>query len=308
MRTPILAACLALALPPAARAQELPAVITAFATEQSQLCAEMGGAPRVGPAFATAVDLNADGALDYIVDLAGIECANAWSAFCGSAGCPVSVWIAGPEGHRREWGDYAQGWTIDGVGGEVAVVVDQHGGTCPGSASGAETCRQRLVFAAPAAPAPAGDAVAAEAEAAPAPRAAPAEALESSGVAGWTLRDVPDGTPVAVSDGPGAVATVAVFCLGGQPWLAARMRAAPAAETVEIAFAFSRQTVSSAARREDSAGGVLVVELADRPLAGLLSGRDSSAMIAIDGAEQGVLSLRGSTRAIRGALASCMAL
>ena len=119
---------------------------------------------------------------------------------------------------------------------------------------------------------------------------------------------MPGGTPVAVSDGPGAVATVAVFCLGGQPWLAARMREAPAAETSEIGFAFAAQTVSSAARREDSAGGALIVELADRPLAGLLSGRTARRRSSVDGAEQGVLSLRGSTRAIRGALESCMAL
>ena len=279
--------CLVLAAlaPGLAWSEELPAAIAAFAAEQSKVCTELGGTPRVGPAFATAVDLNGDEAPDYIVDLAGIECANAWSAFCGSAGCPVSVWITGSAGPVREWDDYAQGWRLDGLAGDTAVVVDRHGAACPGAASGAEICSERLTFDAPAAPAETGaptaeatpEAAAADiAELAPAPRAAPTEALEATGVEGWSLRAVPDGTPVAVTDGPGAVATMAVFCLGGQPWLAARLGETPAAETAELAFAFSGQTVSSAARREDSAGGALIVELADRPLAGLLSGRDSS--------------------------------
>ncbi len=293
----------------------LPDAIAAFAAEQSQVCTGLGGAPRVGPAFATAVDLNGDGALDYIVDLAGIECANAWSAFCGSAGCPVSVWIAGPEGIAQEWGDYAQGWRIDAVGSEVALVVDQHGGSCPGSDAGAETCAQRLTFDAPRGPGRRCDRAGrrrrggARGRPAPAPRAAPAEALAASGVAGWTLRGGAgrhagrgQRRPGRRRDGGGV--------LPRRPALARRAaaRGAGAPRPPRSLSPSPAQTVSSAARREDSAGGALIVELADRPLAGLLSGRDRSADVSIDGAEQGVLSLRGSTRAIRGALESCMAL
>ncbi len=307
---PLLAAALACAFP--AAAQDLPPPLAAFAAEQSAACVGLGGTPRVGPAFATPVDLTGDGALDYIVDLAGVECANAWSAFCGSAGCPVSIWIAGPAGPTREWADYAQGWSIDAEGAEVAVVVERHGGAC--DAPGVEPCRERLVFAgAPVAPpeaaADADDVAPAAAPTAEAtPATAPAEALAAPGSEGWTLREVPGSTPVAVSDAPGAVASVAVFCLAGQPWLAASLREPSAAETAEVTFAFAASSVSSTARREAQAGGALVIELADRPLAGLLSGRDGSARIALDGTEQGVLSLKGSTRAIRGALATCMPL
>jgi len=302
---------------PAAAQAGLPPELAAFAAERSAECAALGGAPRVGPAFATAVDLTGDGALDYIVDLAGIECANAWSAFCGSAGCPVSVWIAGPGGHGREWADYAQAWSIDGAGDAVAVVVERHGSACPDAASGAETCRERLTFAgaagpaAPAAPA-AADAGSPDAEATPpagtaaaASAAAPAAALEAPGVEGWTLREAPGGSPVAVSDGPGGLASIAVFCLGGQPFLAAVPREPAEGAEVELGFAFSRESVSAAARREESAGGALVVDLAGSPLAGLLSGRDTSARVSLAGAEQGTLSLRGSTRAIRAALSGC---
>jgi hypothetical protein len=47
------------------------------------------------------------------------------------------------------------------------------------------------------------------------------------------------------------------------------------------------------------------VALADAPLAGRLAGRDSEVAVAADGRPQGVLSLAGSTRAIRNALGSC---
>jgi hypothetical protein len=121
-RLTVAAAGLALAAAPAGAAV-LPAPIEAFAAEQSQVCTALGGAPRVGPAFATEVDLNADGGLDYVVDLAGVECANAWSAFCGASGCPVSVWVARPQGLVREWNGFAQGWSIDTTGEELAVVM-----------------------------------------------------------------------------------------------------------------------------------------------------------------------------------------
>lgn len=306
--------CLALAGP--AAAQGLPPALAAFAAERSAECAALGGTARVGPAFATPVDLNGDGTLDYIVDLAGVECANAWSAFCGSAGCPVSVWIAGPGGLTREWSDYAQAWSLEGEGEAVGVVVERHGSACPGAQAGAETCSERLTFAVAPAPEPAVPADGAEAQppvaAADVPAdtpggapAAPAAALAAPGVEGWTLREVPGATPVAVADGPGALASVAAFCLAGKPWFAATPREPVAAETVELRFAFAAETVAAPARRESEAGGALVVDLATTALAGLLAGRDSSVRVAVDGAEQGVLSLKGSTRAIRGALESC---
>ncbi len=305
-RPTLTAALFALALPAMAlpaMAAELPPPLEAFAAEQSRVCTALGGAPRVGPAFATAVDLNGDGALDYIVDLAGIECANAWSAFCGPQGCPLSVWLGGAAGPARAWADVAQGWRLEGADADMAVVVDRSGDACPEAE--AVVCSERLAFdAAPVAP-PAAPVSAA-------PPAAPLSVvpLQAPGGDGWMVRDVPGATPVAISDGPGAFASVAVFCLAGQPLLAAPLVAAPLVdgglgETAEIAFAFSGERVAYAARREAGAGGALVIDLADRPLAGLLAGRDSSVRLALDGVAQGTLSLRGSSKAIRDALARC---
>jgi hypothetical protein len=293
----LLAACLPV-LP--AAAQGLPPEVQAYADEQALACTAAGGEPRIGPAFATAVDLDGDGAIDFIVDLAGIECVDAWSLFCGSAGCPVSVWLAGPQGHSRVWGDYAEGWEVQGTGAETALVVRQRGAACPDSETGVEHCRQRLAFAA-------GEAVA---EAAPpdADAAVPSVVLPEPEASGWTLRAVPDGDPVAVAAGPGLAEQLAVFCLGGQPWLAVTLAGGPGPETLGFDFTFSAASAGGEARREEGAGGAYVLDLSDGALARLLAGRDSEANLAIEGTEQGVLSLRGSTRAIRGALAPCLAL
>jgi hypothetical protein len=302
LRLPLAATVvLALLAPQPASAQGLPPTLQAFADEQAAACRGAGGEPRIGPAFATAVDLDGDGRLDYIVDLAGIECAGAWSFFCGSAGCPVSVWLAGPDGHDRVWGDYAQGWEIVGSGSETALVVHQHGTACPENATGVEPCSQRLAFAVGGVAAEAGPR---------APAASPAVSLPQPETAGWTLRAVPDGDPVAVAAGPGLAERLAVFCLGGRPWLAVSLAGGPGPETLAVDFAFERAAAEAGgeARREEGAGGAYVLDLSDGVLAGLLAGRDSEAAMAIAGTDQGVLSLQGSTRAIRAALAPCLAL
>lgn len=290
-----------------ALAQGLPPAIAAHGAEASAQCAEMGGSPKIGPAFATAVDLTGDGTPDHVVDLAGIECANAWSALCGSAGCPVSVWIETPQGSERRWSDQAQSWTIDGAGPRMAVVVTRHGPACPGAAPGAETCSERLTFDA-AAPAPAPAPAAGGLGPAPRPAAGAPVAPEAPSAPGWSLRAVPGGSPVAVSQGAGAVATLAVFCLSGEPFLAATWAGQPAPGTARLGFGFAGGEVTLPARREDGAGGALVIALRGEALASRLSGRDRATDLSVDGAAQGRLSLKGSTRAIRGALEACMPL
>lgn len=290
-------------------AQGLPPAIAAYGAEASAQCAEMGGVPKIGPAFATAIDLTGDGRRDHVVDLAGIECANAWSALCGSAGCPVSVWIETPQGSERRWSDSAQAWTIDGAGPRMAVVVTRHGSACPGAASGAESCTERLTFDA-AAPAVTGVLGPVEGGPAPAPRpvAGAPVAAQAPTAPGWSLRAVPGGSPVAVSQGAGAVAALAVFCLSGEPFLAATWAERPAPETARLGFGFAGGEVTLPARREEGAGGALVIPLRGEALAGRLSGRDAATEFSVDGAAQGRLSLKGSTRAIRGALDACMPL
>jgi hypothetical protein len=290
MRPALLLALIALPLP--AGAQDLPPAVAAFTQEVMGECRGAGGDPSLAEGFATAAELNGDGVADWVVDLAGLNCAGAWSYFCGSAGCPVSVWLSGPGGHAQAWGSHAQAVRVEGA----EVVASLHGQLCDPPRTGVDGCEERLSFAAAPAPAPA-----------PAPQAAaPAPAPSGPPPApGWTLREVPNSTPVAVGGGTGAIRSFAAFCLSGQPWLAVLFHEPPGPEELRIDFGFAQGAIGGPARREASAGGAYVIGLGDQPLAGLLAGRDSRAAVTVDGAAQGDLSLAGSSRAIRGALASC---
>jgi hypothetical protein len=130
----------------------LPAAIQEFADENIRFCKEVGGTPNFSgidmpgagraadgtPPFITEADLNADGQPDYVTDLAGLECVNAWSLFCGSAGCPVTVWVSSPAGHEVAWGGSAQAWRIEGQN----VVLSLHGQLCTPPRAGAEGCEE----------------------------------------------------------------------------------------------------------------------------------------------------------------------
>lgn len=305
MKLLALGACLSMA-PLGALAATLPPAIEAFAAEQSGQCVRNGGTPRLGPAFATPVDLNADGALDYVVDLAGLECMNAWSTFCGPSGCPVQVWIGNGSAHEPAWSGLARGWTVDGTETGIGLLVQQSVEDCSTPLDPDGACVQRLSFDAP----PSGRAEQGGPDAANATGAAPPPeaALLAPDPERWTVREVEGSGAIAIGAGPGAIYSLAVFCLGGEPWLAARLREPLAESTAEIVFAFGERRVASAASREESIDGALVVQLADQPLAGLLAGSDVSAEVSLQGREQGTLSLRGSSRAIRESLRACMPL
>ena len=105
--------------------------------------------------------------------------------------------------------------------------------------------------------------------------------------------------------GTGTIATLAGFCLSDQPFLAVTFHERPPAERVRLAFAFSEGAVEAEAAYEETAGGAYVVALADGDLARRLGGRDKDVAVAVDGTDEGTLSLAGSTKALRGALEAC---
>jgi hypothetical protein len=219
-------------------ADGIPADIAAYTQEVIAACRGAGGTPslqgldfpgagkteEVYVPYLTAADLNGDGQPDYVTDLAGLECANAWSYFCGSAGCPVTVWLSEAGGHATAWGGHAQAWELKGT----EVVLYLHGQMCTPPRTGVEGCEEVLRFdgampagggaapvpdgalassprpqprpggaaaAAPVAEAPAaepptaGEAVA-EAPAAPAPGL---PALMGEAVPGWTMGEMENG-------------------------------------------------------------------------------------------------------------------
>jgi hypothetical protein len=134
----------------------LPADIAAYTEEVIAECRGAGGSPslqgldfpgagtteEVYVPYLTAADLNGDGVADYVTDLAGLECANAWSYFCGSAGCPVTVWLSGGDGYATEWGGHAQAWELKGT----EVVLYLHGQMCTPPRTGVEGCEEVLRF------------------------------------------------------------------------------------------------------------------------------------------------------------------
>jgi hypothetical protein len=121
---------------------EMPAEIRAFTEENMALCKSGGGTPRLTPAYLTETELNDDGRPDYVTNLDGLECAGAWSMFCGSAGCPVTVWLSGSQGHVAAWGGYARDFTLRGK--EVVVLL--HGQFCTPPRVGADSCERVMRF------------------------------------------------------------------------------------------------------------------------------------------------------------------
>ncbi|MFT3975304.1 MAG: hypothetical protein QM699_18260 [Amaricoccus sp.] len=285
---------------------EPPPELMEFTEEQTAFCRDLGGTPSILSGYQTVRDLNGDGRDDFLVNLANLECRDAWSAFCGSAGCPVSAWLSEPGNgyHRFDFG-YLQGVEIESGSPLPRVLAGYHGSLC-GEADriGADTCTRTWTFASndpaePAidAPAPSAGASKSAGDAAPARIQAIAP--------GWTLRNVPGSSPVALGGGTGGIAFLAAFCLGGKPFLAVTFHERPKADAVSLGFAFSQGAETVKASFEEGAGGAFVVPLADGDLSARLGGRDRDVAVTVDGATEGKLSLSGSSRSLRGALAAC---
>ena len=218
-------------------------------------------------------------------------------------GCPVSVWLSAPGGgHDRFDLGPLRGFSIgEGeAGGLPAVVALYDVADCGPDASTDCTRTWRFSSNAPDTPpvdAPV-DAPAPAEPAAAAPKAAPA-------IAGWTLRRVPGASPVALGAGVGQHRLARRLLPRGAALPGADLPRAARRRGVALDFAFSQGALEVSAGYEETAGGAFVVALADGPLADRLGGRDSEVAVSVDGTEEGVLSLEGSTKALRGALAGC---
>ena len=105
--------------------------------------------------------------------------------------------------------------------------------------------------------------------------------------------------------GTGTIATLAGFCLSDQPFLAVTFHERPPAERVRLGFAFSEGAVEADAAYEETAGGAYVVALADGAARRRARRTGQRRRRRVDGTDEGTLSLAGSTRALRAALAEC---
>ena len=138
MRHGLTCAFLSVLLSFPAHGQSLPPQVQAQVDEVSTGCRGFGGNPVPAEGFVTNADLNGDGQPDYIVDLAALNCEGAWSAFCGSAGCPVTVWLSGPAGYFSGGGGYVQEWRVEGRSIRAFI----HGQMCDPPRVGAEGCEE----------------------------------------------------------------------------------------------------------------------------------------------------------------------
>jgi hypothetical protein len=283
-------------------AQEPPPALIEATEEASALCATLGGTPSILDGYMRSLDLNGDGVPDFLTDLARLECEGARAVFCGPSGCPVAAWLSEPDGsHSRFDLGRMQGFAL-GDGDPPPLVARYPAISCGPDAAADCTRTWRFTTNAPDQP-PVDVAPEPEPEAAPEAEAAAAKPIAVP--SGWTLRRVPGASPMALGGGVGNIASLAAFCLSGQPFLAVTFNEPPPADSVSLDFAFSQGEVTATAGFEATAGGTFVVPLADGPLADRLAGRDSRVSVSVDGAEQGILSLSGSTRAIRAALDEC---
>ncbi len=304
MRPSLAFAALLAAGPALAASEPPPALIEA--TEQSAAeCRKLGGVPDILSKYETVRDLNGDGRDDFLTDLGALQCAGAWSAFCGSGGCPVSAWLSEPgDGYSRFDFGYLIGFELNDRGGDLPQVVAHYQGIyCDDDARiNADHCTRTWTFTSnapdepPVDPGPGTGAASAAAEPEPPPVVIPP---------GWTLRRVPGASPVAVAGGTGSIASLAAFCLGGQPFLAVSFHERPKGDQATLGFDFSQGRLETKAGLEPTAGDAFVVPLAEGPLLDRLGGRDTSVAVSVDGAGQGELSLAGSTKALRGALEEC---
>lgn len=285
----LLALGLILAPAPPALA-EVPAIIRTFTQENMASCQGVGGTPGLLGSYLTeAGDLNGDGAPDYVTDLAGLECANAWSFFCGSAGCPVTVWLSGPQGHAVGWGGNAQAWELRGP----EVVLSLHGQLCDPPRIGAEGCEVVLRFD-PAPPAPAQPA---------APRTVPRASAEGA----WRVRQAGSSPAIAEGPGTGRLSTLAALCLRNRPVMMATLADEGGAASVAFAFQFADRVIEATGVAGATTRRTYILDPRSGGLAGALAGDAAAVRLHIAGADQGLLSLDGSARALREALSPCLA-
>lgn len=84
--------------------KQLPVEVQKHIAGLAKSCKEMGGKPSKSPGLLSFADLNADGIVDYIVDVQQFNCEGAGaSAFTnGQSGSDVSVYAGTPDGQARQ--------------------------------------------------------------------------------------------------------------------------------------------------------------------------------------------------------------
>ena len=75
-----------------ALAQDWPPEVTAIVEEAKAVCQ---GTFTAAPEAVTQIDLNGDGAQDWVIDSAAFQCSDSYGTFCGTGGCAVDTLVDG---------------------------------------------------------------------------------------------------------------------------------------------------------------------------------------------------------------------
>lgn len=258
--------------------QRYPAPVEAKIGEQRAACVSAGGKLTIGKDAVGSAELDGDGKPDYLLNHYAFECSRGTNGYCGSRGCWNDVFLSS-QGYR-EVDSFQGGVTIDRSHAPAWLRISDRSGSATRRWNGSR-------FAAP------GSSPAAEA-----PRAA-----QPAPVSAWTVETEGQVT-FARSPRAGEAGAITVRCA---PWskrgyrvtfqLPARRGAGPVPFIL-----FGANRIDLQLTRAD---GLWVVDPENDDLLNLLSGAETGLAMNLDGRGIGAVSLAGSTRAIRSALATC---
>lgn len=88
----------ALALSNALAAPPLPAAVSRVVNTMNSDCQGVGGRPGTSRGLVSAVDLNGDGRMDYVIYTGAFDCEGAASLFVGASGGSVEVFLSAADG------------------------------------------------------------------------------------------------------------------------------------------------------------------------------------------------------------------
>lgn len=317
--------------PAAAPAGGRPPIVVRNQAETFQACRDSGGRPQATAGFEVTADLNADGQPDYIQDSTQLNCEGAASALCGSAGCPIAVFLSGARGYSLALGTHAQAWDLDRAGTPPTLVLEHHGSFCGRVGSAQCTKRYRwdgtrlAELGAGARPPPRPQAAApgpgsgAASQVAPgaasqvAPRPIAPEGPPDIAAAprpipsgNWEIRPIANRAPLAMSPGPGAIESIALLCNEGVPVAVFTLQGRLPSGPPSVTFAFQAGRVEAGiAQSPGATNRIWYADLRGSPIPRLLAWEGGSVRLLLSGTIQGNLALDGAGRAVRAALEDC---
>jgi hypothetical protein len=146
LRAPLLSITIAASLlGEQALAGDLPSEVQGVLAGYRQDCKEVGS-ELSDPAGAVArQDLDGDGRPDLLVDMTKARCDGVYTPFCGTAGCPLLIFVQRTGGKLFLIFDGpVQSYRVSGGAGRKTMLFRLHGGFC--GRGGTDVCTRRVTI------------------------------------------------------------------------------------------------------------------------------------------------------------------